>query len=263
MTFTQGLAVLHRTVAFFAVLSGTFASPAAALTACLPPDGGKARITSVADNGVLILKGHRTVKLEGLLWPSERDAARRRQATAALRQFASGHEIHLRVGMPKLDRYERLRAQVVLPDGTWLQQALLLRGLVRVSIAPDRRECAQELYAAEEKARNEGLGLWALPAYAVRHPESLHWSDLGTFQIIGGRVLNVKVSGGRAYLNFGRDWRTDFTVTIAPEDMKTFRHADFDPHSYAGKRVGVRGFIDRLHGYEIEAAAPEAIEVVN
>jgi len=71
----------------------------------------------------------------------------------------------------------------------------------------------------------------------------------------------VKVSG-RAYLNFGRNWRSDFTVTISPDDMKTFRHAGVDPYAYAGKRIRVRGTIDRMNGFEIEVASPEAIEVL-
>ncbi|MBV8799928.1 MAG: hypothetical protein JOY77_06650 [Alphaproteobacteria bacterium] len=44
--------------------------------------------------------------------------------------------------------------------------------------------------------------------------------------------------------------------------MKTFRRARVDLEAYAGKSVRVRGYIDRLHGYEIEAASPEAVEVV-
>ncbi|HEY1637364.1 MAG TPA: thermonuclease family protein, partial [Rhizomicrobium sp.] len=163
----------------------------------------------------------------------------------------------------KLDRYGRLRVQAMLPDGKWLQRELLRRGLVRMSIAPDRRECAPELSAAEAEGRGSAMGLWALPAYAIRTPESLHWRDLGTFQIVEGTVLSVKVSGGRAYLDFGRNWRTDFTVTIAPDDMKTFRRKEVDPYAFSGKTVRVRGYVDRLHGFEIEATSPESIEVIS
>jgi endonuclease YncB( thermonuclease family) len=264
MTSVQGSSRVHKSVALLATgLFALFASPATALPICLPPEIGKAQVAEVADGGVLILKDHRKVKLEGLLWPPEKDAEHRRQATSALRRLTLGRKAHLRVTEPKFDRYKRLRAQVILPEGRWLQQALLLQGLARVSLPPDRHECAHELYTAEAHARESGTGLWALAAYAVRTPEFLRWTDLGTFQIVEGKVLNVKVSSSRAYLDFGRNWRTDFTVTIAPEDMKTFRRANIDPYSYGGKSVRVRGYIDRLHGFEIEVAAPEAIEVLN
>lgn len=241
---------------------------AGALPVCLPPvEVAAAKIISARANGVLMLERHRTVKLESLLWPAgdpdRAAAAISRAAVAALRNLVSGQRLTLRAVAPKLDRYGRLRAQALLPDGRWLQRELLRRGLARVSIAPDRRECARELYAAEAEARGSGMGLWAFPRYATRTPDSLGWRDLGTFQIVEGRVLSVKLSSGRAYLDFGRNWRTDFTVTIAPDDMKTFRREAVDLYAYSGKTIRVRGYVDRLHGFEIEATSPAAIEILS
>jgi micrococcal nuclease len=236
------------------------------LPPCLPPVAGTAKVAGVQDNGVLVLDDHRTVKLEGLLWPAgEREGAPDSLvagSTATLRSLATGHRLVLHVREPRLDRYDRLRVQAVLEDGEWLQREILRRGLARVSVAPDRPECAKEFYAAEAEARGAGVGLWASSAYRVRAPESLRWQDLGTFRIVEGQVVNAKVSGGRGYLNFGRKWRTDFTVTIAPEDMKRFKIANIDPYSYAGKTVRARGWIDRLHGFELDAASPAQIEVL-
>lgn len=237
--------------------------PAAVGEACLASmDLTEARIAAVEANNTLVLPDRRRVRLEGLLWATEKGVPARlqRQTMAALRQ-QTGQTVALRTGRPQLDRYGRLRAQVILFDGTWLQGALLSRGLARAQIAPDRPQCARELYVAEAEARAAHVGLWALPQYAIRSPGSLSWHDLGTFQIVEGTVLNVKVSG-RAYLNFGRNWRTDFTVTISPDDMKSFRHAGVDPYMYAGKSIRARGYIDRMNGFEIEVASPEAIEVL-
>jgi hypothetical protein len=236
------------------------------LPSCLPPVAGIVKVAGVRDNGVLVLDDHRTVKLEGLLWPAgERDGAPDSLvagSAAALRSLVAAHRLVLHTKEPRFDRYDRLRVQAVIEHGEWLQREILRRGLARVSVAPDRPECARDLYAAEAEGRTAGLGLWASSAYRVRTPESLRWQDLGSFQIVEGQVVNAKVSGGRAYLNFGRNWRTDFTVTISPEDMKRFKAANIDPYSYAGKTVRVRGWIDRLHGFEIEAASSEAIEIV-
>ncbi len=237
------------------------------LPPCLPPvQAGIAKVVSVQDNGVLVLGDRRTVKLEGLVWPTGEGGgalAVSRQAFASLKQLVLGRRLALRARAPRLDRYGRLRVQAVLADGRWLQREVLRAGRARVSIAPDRRECARELYTAEAEARRARAGLWAIAAYAVRRPESLRWRDLGTFQIVEGKVMSANVSGGRGYLDFGRKWRTDFTVTISPGDMKVFRHMGVDPHSYAGKFIRVRGYVDRLHGFEIEAASPEAIEVLS
>src|SRR5262249_27340088 len=98
--------------------------------------------------------------------------------------------------------------------------------------------------------------------YAVRTPERIRAADLGTFQIVEGKVLNASVRGGRGYVNFGRDWRTDFTVTVSPTDLKAFKAAGIDPADYAGKTVRVRGWIDRMNGFEIEVASPSTIETI-
>lgn len=238
------------------------------LPSCLPPSETHNSIAArVDDKGVLILRDGRQARPEALLLPPpDKDNARsspRHEALVAMRSLVQGQRISLRLREPRYDRYRRLRAQIVVEDRVWLQREMLRRGFARVFITPDRHECSPELYAAEDEARGRRVGLWASDAFDVRTPGSLNWHDLGTFQIVQGEVANASVRGSRAYLNFGQDWRRDFTVTVAPADMKAFRSEGVDPQSYAGKTVRVRGWIDRLNGFEIEAAAPEQIEILS
>jgi len=252
------------------VLLGIVTPCVASLPSCLPPvEIAAAKISRVEQNGVLVLADGRAVKIEGLLLPAgSKDHAPQflhQQAVAELDDLTRGREVRLLARPAKEDRYGRIRAQVIFPDDDsepWLQAAMLRRGLARVSISPDREECAKELYAAEAEARGKRAGIWASSSYAIRTPESIAPADLGTFQVVQGRVINSAVRGGRGYLNFGRDWRTDFSVTISPDDMKIFRAAVVDPQNYAGLTVRVRGWIDRMNGFEIEAAGPASIEVV-
>jgi micrococcal nuclease len=239
----------------------------AALPGCLQVPAAAGQVVQVQDRGVLLLKNGSLVKLESLLLPSALDGsptAVGQQAKRRLAALVTSRRILLRIAAPKTDRYGRLRAQAIVPDAAdpWLQREMLREGLARVAIAPDRTECARELYAAEGQARAAKRGLWSYPAYAVRAPDSLRWRELGTFQIVEGTVQTVAVRSSRGYLNFGRNWRTDFTVVIQPRDMKSFRAADIDPYSYANKTVRVHGWIDRLNGFEIEAASPAQIEVL-
>ena len=67
---------------------------------------------------------------------------------------------------------------------TWLQAALLEQGLARVAIAPDRNECAPDLYAAEGRGRAAAAGLWADAAYAPRNPQQVKGST-GSFADAG------------------------------------------------------------------------------
>jgi hypothetical protein len=243
-------------------------SPALALPACAPPvEIADLAIDRVEINGVLVGTDGRALKLEGVLLPGgARDHAPKdmqQRAIAALSDLAAGHLVTAAAAVPKRDRYGRTRGQLFMVDGApeWLQIEMLKRGLARVAIEPDRRECVKELYAAEADARARHVGLWALPQYAVRRADQVSAQDLGTFQIVEGRVMSAAVKS-RGYLNFGTDWKHDFTATISPEDMKTFRAADVEPESYAGKTVRVRGIVEWHNGPEIEIASPDDIEVL-
>lgn len=234
-----------------------------AATSALADQTIEARVVRVEKDGALDLKDGRQAVLEGIRLPQGRaDHAPDYfvgEALDALRTLVVDKTVTLKTWTPDEDRYGRLRAQIVA-DGKWVQSEMLSQGLARVSLSPARTECSAALYGSEARARAAKAGLWASPDYAVRTSDKL-WHDLGTFQIVEGKVLNASVHGGRAYLNFGADWRTDFTVTIAPDDMKSFRKKGIDPRNYAGKFVRVRGFLDWQNGPEIAAANPETIEL--
>lgn len=254
--------------AFLCIFVALVASPAGARPACAPPaEISDLAITRVEQNGVLVATDGRAVKMEGVRLPAgaqdRAPASWADAAISALHDLAYGHLVTVTAKAPKQDRYDRVRGQIFVTDDgeVWLQLALLRMGLARVSISPDRRECVKELYAAEADARARHVGIWTAPAYAVRQAASVPAGDLGTFQIVEGKVVNASVKS-RAYLNFGADWKRDFTATIAPGDMKTFRAVNIDPASYAGKTLRVRGIVEWHGGPEIEIASPDDIEVL-
>lgn len=73
-------------------------------------------------------------------------------------------------------------------------------------------------------------------------------------------MLSVGEGAGRVYLNFARDWKSDFTVAVARKDVSAFRAGGVDLKALAGKRVRVRGWA--RNGPMIEATHPEQIEVL-
>ena len=64
------------------------------------------------------------------------------------------------------------------------------------------------------------------------------------------------------YLNFGNDWKTDFTVTLGPMARRLFKKAGIEPLSLEGKRIRARGWLKKRNGPMIEASHPEQIEVI-
>lgn len=233
-----------------------------------PVEASNVEVMRVEKNGDLVLVDGRAVKMEGVILPAgPRDHAPsflRDEAIAALNDLVRGRHVTAAVFAPKEDRYGRLRAQIFFTESSeepWLQIAMLRRGLARVSIAPDRYECASELYAAESEARKKRRGIWTSDAYAVRAPDDLA-GTVGTFQIVEGKALSAAVKDGRGYVDFGSNWRREFKITISPDDLKNFRDRGVDPRTYSGLTLRVRGFVDQLGGPEIAVANPEQIEVI-
>ncbi len=228
----------------------------------------KGRVAAVESGDTLTLADGGTVRLAGVRAPARplgRPKSRgwplARQAREALRRLVLGAEVVLARDGPRIDRHGRTLAQVFRRDGAWVQAALLRRGLARVDGFPGASGVAAALLDAEAAARRAGRGLWAHPRYRVRTNREAH-DAVGSFQLVRGRVRDVAVVRGRAYLNFGDDWREDFTITLAPKARRRFESAGLDVESYEGRVVRVRGWIESYNGPMIEVTHPEQIEVL-
>jgi len=238
--------------------------------ACIRPIAvAHAKAVRVGKNGAIVLADGRAARLEGVLLPAGADDRApeflAEQAISALQDMTASHAIDLAAPPPKEDRYGRIRAEVFVHASggfIWLQREMLRKGLARVAVAPDRGECAEELYAAEAAARRDRVGLWSSPAYAIRTPPQAE-SDVGTFQIIEGTIKSVSSSGGRILLDFAADGETALVAMISTEDMRRFRQIGVDPYAYANERVRVRGWIERVRRRpEIALSTPAQVETV-
>lgn len=146
----------------------------------------------------------------------------------------------------------------------WVQGYLLRHGHARVDAVPDARDCISELLAHERVGERARAGLWRNPAYRRRPadaPQRL-MRLRNTFQIIEGRVRKVAVTRTRIYVNFGDDWRTDFTAaarrssSLADDAVAALQRLE-------GRRVRVRGWIERRNGPYVELFDPLQIEDVD
>ena len=243
----------------------TVAAAADAAPAGLQP-GGSAVAVEIVDGDTLVLDTGQQVRLVGLqapklplgrrgfrTWPLA-DAAK-----DALAELALGKRLALSYGGARVDRHGRLLAHLHDAAGRWVQGEMLARGMARVYTFADNRALAEKMLAIERMARAARRGVWAHPFYRIRSPAEAA-GDIGSFQIVEGRVADAAAVRGRVYLNFGADWRTDFTVSIAPRTLKLFEAAGRDPLSLQGRTVRVRGWIESYNGPSIEASHPEQIE---
>ncbi len=72
----------------------------------------------------------------------------------------------------------------------------------------------------------------------------------------------MRESGATIYVNFGRRWTRDFTVTILKRQQRIFAAAGVDPKRLEGRRIRVRGWIEQRGGPIVAAETPEQIEVI-
>ncbi|MEE8445669.1 MAG: thermonuclease family protein, partial [Alphaproteobacteria bacterium] len=204
--------------------------------------GGRATVVEVVDGDTVVLDDGRQVRLVGIQapklplgrrgfrkWPLADDSR------AALEALVLGRAVTLGSGGRRLDRHGRALAHLVLDDGRWVQGALLAQGLARVYSFADNRALVAEMLNHEAAARGAGLGIWGNSWYAIRDVGETP-RHLGTFQLVEGTVLDAAEVRGTVYLNFGADWRDDFTVSLRPAAARLVRKAGLDPLALAGAR---------------------------
>src|SRR5687768_9835023 len=133
-----------------------------------------------------------------------------------------GSIVQLQVDAARRDRYGRAMAQVFTMKGeqrVWLQEKLISSGLARVISSKDNRRCIPELLAAEKTARDSSQGAWRAGLFSIKSAvsEEILAGLAQNYEIVEGKVENIAEVKGRVYLNFGRNWRRDFTVVISAD----------------------------------------------
>ena len=143
-----------------------------------------------------------------------------------------------------LDRHGRLRGQLRGPDGAWLQARLVERGLAVVAPAADvPPEVLDHLLRLERSAREtmskaagptEGSAR-IRPSGSTRRRAASSWC--------AGAVRSVSRRYEFTYLDFGTDWRRDFTVRDQTRSLQAFARDGLDVAALQGERILVRGWL--------------------
>lgn len=238
--------------------------------------GPRVTVVGVENSETLKLSDGRHVSLIGALgprpplntddpanWPAEHNAR------LALEKLVLGRDVRLGVGPTKWDRYGRLLAHVFAwHEGRryWVQGELLAHGHARAYALPDHRVCLRELLAHERLAQSPRRGLWLRRPYRVLRPSPPGWllsNRRHNFELIEGQVRNVAVVRGKIYLNFGTNWRQDFTAATTRKAVQARGFIVDQIKALKGKRIRVRGWIERRNGPFIKLADPNLIEVTD
>lgn len=258
----------------FALLATLIASPVAS-AACEVRKQTARAVVAVLDGETIKLDDGREVKLLGVLAPSPppglagdaiwapADASRK-----ALSDLLAGKSVRIAAAGRHKDRYGRQLAHVFLADGKkdmWIGEWLIEQGHARVASFPDSRSCIADLLTAETNARRAKRGLWMNAAYQIREAGKAHeLADfVQSYQIVEGRVREVQERKRRVYLDFGEDWSKDLTAIVSGRDRKRFETAGIDLLKLKGRKVRLRGWVERWNGPLIRLTHPEQIEILD
>jgi endonuclease YncB( thermonuclease family) len=231
---------------------------------------GRGAVTVVGDGALVTVEGiPGTVRLAAIQIPGlaprrkGEPSAFEQKAYAALKGLVENRQVTVHVLPVARDRGGRTLAHLIRDDGVWIEAELVRAGLALVAPTTDTEMFAADLLAIEQDARAHGRGMWADEVFAARQADAPRLAhDTASYRVVEGRVLETARRGDNIYLNFGADYRTDFTVTIPRTSLAAFAAYGIKPQDLTGQKVRVRGWITQYRGPAMELTTPAALEVL-
>ena len=267
----MGYLLLILFLIFTVPASARPADPLPQLPTVLKQQGKAGTVERVVDGDTLVLApSGREIRLVGIqapklplgragfkIWQLAHEARR------ALIGLTMGKKLNVYFGGARRDRHGRVLGHLArVRDGLWIQGALLRHGWARVYSFADNQTAVSEMLALERAARQEKLGIWGMRFYQIV-PASKAGRFIGSFQLVEGQVTKTAVIRRWAYINFGANWRKDFTISIPRKRLRGFRKRfGRNLRQLEGKHIRVRGWLRAFNGPMIKATHMEQIEVI-
>ncbi|MEW5948175.1 MAG: thermonuclease family protein [Thermodesulfobacteriota bacterium] len=125
-----------------------------------------ATVTWVFDGDTIKLSNGTRVRYAGVNTPEMAHEGRPAEPLAdeaclLNRHLTRGRQVRIQVDKEKYDQYGRLLAYVFLPDGTFVNGALVEKGLAMVYTTPPNVRYDRDLLTLQRRAMRERVGIWA------------------------------------------------------------------------------------------------------
>jgi len=232
------------------------------------------RVKEVIDGDTIVLENGRILRYIGIDTPEVRRRVGERwisdpqpfglEAKEFNRKLVEGKYVRLEFDVQKVDRYRRLLGYCFVPtedgDEIFVNAKLLEEGYAVLFTHPPNVKYVGLFVSLQKKAREEKKSIWK--------EESVISSDnaykyIGKIKTVEGRVLNIHEGEKAIHLNFGRDWKKDFTVVVFKKDLSNFTNNGIYPSKdYQNRFIRVTGLIKEYNGPEIIVSHPSSIEVI-
>lgn len=145
------------------------------------------------------------------------------------------------------DRYGRTR---VVSD---IEIALMRDG---VAVAFGEGPMQPALLAAEAQARAAKRGVWAKPDFVLTPEQTAQ--HLMEFHLVEGTVRHIYRARNATYLNFGEDWKSDFSLSVMGRSRRAIAALE---QVKEGSRVRARGVLFEENGPMLRLTQPNQLEL--
>jgi len=207
--------------------------------------GERVTVEAATDGDTVVLKDGRRVRIIGinaaeLSKKSER--ALKQEATEARDIITSliseADYLTLVYGNEAQDRYGRVLAHLLLPNGQSLASEVLARGLAAATAVSPNTRCAEHYYRIERAARGQKKGLW-------QHTDNPWFgNNVGTNSIQGFHILTTQIKS--ITLKRSR-WHIELTNDVMVYSNLSLI-SESESKEWVGKNVEVRGWFGRRNG---------------
>ncbi len=218
-------------------------------------------VTRVLDGETMVLDDGTELRLIGALapraidadaepgtWPAETAAAE------ALRVLVLGKSVELGFAGERADRYGRLQAHAFLVAGEerrWVQGELIEQRL-RPRLCAGRQPRLQQRAAGRRADCPRGtpwpVGGSSLSGAAARQARRARCATARRFRSSKAGSSASAQTRGTIYLNFDRNWRRGFSVSLRRDDSGLLGTYAGNPKGLEGRNVRVRGWIEQRGG---------------
>lgn len=175
------------------------------------------------------------------------------------RKLVEGKLIRIEFDLEKTDRYGRILGYCFFED-TFVNARLIEQGYAVLSTRPPNVKYVEIFVAAQKKAREAKKGLWgSFPV--INHSQAGEY--INQIRSVEGVVLSSYKSKKCVFLNFGQNYRKDFSVVIFNNTLDAFSRKGIDPlNFYNQKKIRVTGKIREYNGPEVIVNSPYEIELL-
>lgn len=228
----------------------------------------KARVTQVIDGQTFVVNNTKTIHLPAMYIPWESPHSQGEYGARAkkfleetiMEEFVRIYQVRNndRALFNALGHHEGY----VTVDGQFVQSLIVEKGLAFAYPSQSHYVVADILYDAEEKAKEAKVGFWADDTWEIKTPETV--TDIeNQFVIVEGAVKKVASRNNVIYLNFGDDWRTDFTIAASSGLRRDFSKAGINVMQLGGQKIRARGWARDYNGAYLEVFHPSQVEILN